>query len=73
MHTKHYIKFAEIIRLRKNKADELAMYSDQDIALKGIVKREELRQLSRDMADIFEEDNSRFKRERFLEACGTLY
>jgi len=66
MSRKDYVKFAEMIRCRHDEIVELwyVKYSKTYIR-----KLEELKEMARRMADIFEEDNGSFNRDRFMDAC----
>lgn len=60
MSKKDYIKFAAMIKERMPEAKQL-IRPDSFIMLDEI---------ARAMADIFQDDNPNFNRDRFLKACG---
>ena len=66
MTRKDYIKFADMIRCRHDEIVEVWYVKHSDIYLR---KYEELDAMARQMAVIFKGDNSRFDRDRFLDAC----
>ena len=66
MTRKDYIKFAEMIRARHDEIVEVWYVKHSATYLR---KFEELDAMARQMAVIFKEDNSRFDRDRFLDAC----
>ena len=66
MTRKDYIKFADMIRARHDEIVEVWYVKHSDIYLR---KYEELDAMARQMAVIFKGDNSRFDRDRFLDAC----
>lgn len=66
MSRKDYVKFAEMIRGRHDVIVEVWYVKHSATYLR---KFEELKEIARQMADIFAEDNSAFDRDRFMDAC----
>lgn len=71
MTKKDYIKFAEMIKTRKNELIRLIDESASPTTIRAWEEREqEVSDMSILIADIFADDNPRFDRSRFLRACG---
>lgn len=66
MTRKDYVKFAEMIRGRHDEIVEVWYVKHSDIYIR---KYEELNAMALQMSKIFAEDNPRFDRDRFIEAC----
>ena len=65
MSKKDYIKFAQMIKAR---VELLPLHHDNEFAL--FSRCNEIINIAVNLANIFQDDNPQFDRERFLKACG---
>lgn len=71
MTKKDYIKFAAMLNTHiDNTQKSIGLSTTHDVLEYHTARLTEVEAIVRDVADIFQDDNPRFDRDRFLQACG---